>query len=238
MSFVDLSTIVLTLRELSTNIPFQRAVNNIKSGKFKREKDNPDYQDRILYTRQLRAFVYNPAIMDAILSDEKVKSLFFRTFGYNGSLDFTIYPNSWLRDLPLLDIGKGTYLADGILLGTNQVTPDQQWICTGKITIGENCIFDQGCSIGLNSRLGNNCTIGFEVAIGLKNQLGENVKIGGRSNIAHGCRIGNNVTIPDCCRIGSFSIIEDGVELEEFSDGPAFSLVTKEGIFSRRRMVA
>lgn len=238
MSFIDLSTVVLSLRELEGNATFQKAVKNIKTGKFKRDKDNPDYQDRLIYTKALRPFVYNPAVMDIIFSDEKVKAFFFRTFGYQGNLDFTIYPNSWLRDLPLLDIGKKVYLADGILLGTNQVTPDQQWICTGKITIGDNCIFDQGCSVGFNTRIGANSTIGFEVAIGLKNRIGENVKIGGRSNIAHGCRIGNNVTLSDCCRIGSFSVIEDGVELEEYTDIPAFSLVTKEGIFSRRRMAA
>ena len=31
----------------------------------------------------------------------------FRIFGYRGSMDFTIYPDTWIRDLPLLDFGEG-----------------------------------------------------------------------------------------------------------------------------------
>jgi NDP-sugar pyrophosphorylase family protein len=176
--------------------------------------------------------------MNSILSEPALKTLFFRTFGYKGSVHFTIYPNSWLRDLPMLDIGENTYLADGILLGTNQVTPDQQWICVGSIKIGENCIFDQRCAIGYNSRIGDHSQVGFEVAIGLKNRIGKNVRIGGGSNIAHGCRIGDQVVLNDFCRIGSFSVIEEGVELNEFTNVPAFSHVSKDGIFSRRRMAA
>ncbi len=236
MSFIDQNTIITSLQALADNERFQQAVNNIKVGKFKRGKDNQKYKDRLIYTRELRNYVYNPAIMNTIFSTPEIKLRFFRTFGYKGSIDFTIYPQSWLRDLPLLNIGKGTYLADGILLGTNQVTPDQEWICTGTIDIGEKCIFDQGCSVGYNSTIGANSIIGFEVAIGVKNRIGTNVRIGGRSNIAHGCKIGNNVVIPDCCRIGSFSVIEEDVELAEYTDIPAFSLVTKEGIFSRRRV--
>jgi acyl-[acyl carrier protein]--UDP-N-acetylglucosamine O-acyltransferase len=238
MSFIDCNTVKKALQELAENVRFQQAVNNIKVGKFKRDKANPDYQDRLVYTQELRQYLYNPAILNCILSDKEMKTLFFRTFGYRGSVEFTIYPNCWLRDLPLLDIGENTYLADGILLGTNQVTPDQEWICTGSIRIGDNCVFDQGCAVGYNSRIGSNSMIGFKVSIGLKNRIGKNVRIGGASNISHGCRIGNNVVLSDFCRIGSFSVIEEGVELPEFTDVPAFSQVTQEGIFSRRRKAA
>ncbi len=238
MSFIDSNIINKSLRTLADNERFQQAVNNIKAGKFKRDEGNINYQDRLIYTRELRNYVYNPAILNFIFSDAETKFLFFRTFGYKGSIDFTIYPKCWLRDLPLLNIGKGTYLADGILFGTNQVTPDQQWICTGTIDIGENCIFDQGCSVGYNSKIGSQSVIGFEVAIGLKNRLGRNVRIGGRSNIAHGCQIADHVVLNDCCRVGSFTIIEEGVELAEYTDVPAFSLVTKEGIYPRRSLAA
>ena len=235
MSFIDRHTVEQSLIQLANNSRFQASLKNIKVGKFKRDKKDPVYQDRVLYTRELRQYVYNPMVMNCILSDEALKERFFRTFGYNGFLNFTIYPTAWLRDLPLLDIGENAYLADGILLGTNQVTPDQQWICTGTIKIGNHCIFDQGCAVGYGSRIGSESIIGFQVAIGLKNRIGKNVRIGGRSNIAHGCRIGNNVHIQDCCRIGSFSVIEEGVELPEFTDVPPFSQVTAHGIFERRR---
>lgn len=238
MSFINPMKIKEALTALSENERFIQAVDNIKAGKFKRDKENINYEDRLMYTRELRHYVYDQAVLNCIFSDSDLKSLFFRTFGYKGSVDFTIYPKCWLRDLPLLNIGKGTYLADDILLGTNQVTPDQKWIVTGTIEIGDNCIFDQRCSIGYNTSIGSDSTIGFNVAIGLKNRVGKNVRIGGGSNIAHGCTIADDVVIQEYCRIGSFCIIEEGVVLAEHTDVPAFSLVTKDGIFSRRVSMA
>ena len=112
--------ITIALEELNT-LQFQAVVANIKAGTFDRTVPNKDYQDRLAYTKAFRKFIYNPAILNEIFSCPELKESFFRTFGYKGALDFTIYPKCWLRDLPLLDIGSGTYLADGILLGTNQV---------------------------------------------------------------------------------------------------------------------
>ena len=34
-------------------------------------------------------------------------ALTFRLFGYRGQMDFTVYPDTWIRDLPLLDFGQG-----------------------------------------------------------------------------------------------------------------------------------
>ena len=150
-------------------------------------------------------------------------------------LKFTIYPKCWLRDLPLLDIGENVYLGDNILLGSNQVTPDQKNLVVGKIIIGDNCIFNQGCTIAGKSSMGNNCIIGFETAIGFGNIIGNFTNIGERVTIGHCNKIGSNVTIGYMCRIGRFCIIEDGVNIEEITDIPSYSLVTKEGIFSRRK---
>jgi acetyltransferase-like isoleucine patch superfamily enzyme len=215
---------------------FQAVVANMKPGNFKRIKMSKDYNDRLVYTKAFRKFIYNPAVMNEILSDAKLKEKFFRTFGYKGSLDFTIYPNCWLRDLPMLDIGRGTYLADGILLGTNQVSTDQTVLRVGKITIGERCVFDQDCKVGYNSNIGDDCIIGIQTAIGLKCRMGNNIKIGEATTIRHGVRIGNDVVIGSETQIGNFVVIEDGVEVPEFSRIPSFSIVTSEGIVARQTM--
>jgi hypothetical protein len=41
-----------------------------------------------------------------------LKALVFRLFGYRGDLNFTVYPDTWIRDLPLLDFGKGAYISN------------------------------------------------------------------------------------------------------------------------------
>lgn len=235
MTFINRNIVEQEINNIQNDIEFQRVVSNIKAGKFIRDKNNPDYNDRIIYTKRLRTFIYNPAVLDVVFGDQELKGKFFRAFGYTGKVNFTIYPKCWLRDLPLLDIGDNVYLGDNILLGSNQVSPDQKHLVVGTIKIGDNCIFNQGCTLAGKSTMGNDCIVGFETAIGFGNTIGANTKIGERVTVGHCNKIGSNVTIGYMCKIGRFCIIEDGVEIEEMTDIPSYSLVTKEGIFSRRK---
>jgi acetyltransferase-like isoleucine patch superfamily enzyme len=228
----DIETALAELNSLQ----FQAVVRNIKPGAFKRGEDTRDYADRLVYTREFRRFIYNPAVLNVIFSDIELKTRFFRTFGYKGQMDFTIYPNCWLRDLPMLEIGKGTYLADGILLGTNQVSVDQKVLRVGTIKIGARCVFDQQCKLGYNSVIGDDCIIGIQSAIGLKCRMGNDVKIGESSTIRHGVTIGDGAVLGSETQVGSFSVIEAGVNLPEFSRVPSISYVTQEGIFCRKSM--
>lgn len=228
--------IELALAELNC-LQFQSVVRNIKPGTFKREENTKDYSDRLIYTREFRKFIYNPAVLNILFSDLELKTKFFRTFGYRGQMDFTIYPNCWLRDLPMLDIGEGTYLADGILLGTNQVSIDQKVLKVGTIKIGSRCVFDQQCKLGYNSVIGDDCIIGIQSAIGLKCRMGNGVKVGESTTIRHGVTIGDGAILGSETQVGSFSVIEDGVILPEFSRIPSFSLVTQDGIFCRKTMM-
>jgi acetyltransferase-like isoleucine patch superfamily enzyme len=235
MTFINKKIVEQEIERVQNDKTFQDAVSNIKAGKFERNRADKDYNDRIVYTMELRNFLYNPAVLNVIFSDQELKAKFFRAFGYRGNVNFTIYPKCWLRDLPLLDIGQNVYLGDNILLGTNQVTPGQKILVVGHIKIGDNCIFNQGCSVGGGTNIGKDGIIGFEVGIGFRNNIGDNVKIGERSTVGHGNRIGDNVTIGYTCKIGNFCIIEDGVEITEMTDIPSYSLVTKEGVFPRRK---
>ncbi|NNF36229.1 MAG: hypothetical protein HKN68_19150 [Saprospiraceae bacterium] len=235
MTFINRNIVEQEINNIQNDSEFQRAVSNIKVGKFERDTGNPDYNDRIVYTKRLRTFIYNPAVLNVVFGDQELKEKFFRAFGYKGKVNFTIYPKCWLRDLPLLDIGENVYLGDNILLGSNQVSPDQKHLVVGTIKIGDNCIFNQGCTLAGKSTMGNDCIVGFESAIGFGNTIGANTKIGERVTVGHCNRIGSNVTIGYMCKIGRFCIIEDGVEIEEMTDIPSYSLVTKEGIFSRRK---
>lgn len=221
---------------LSVRPSFMKAVKNIKPGQFERDSDSEDYRSRLIYTKQLRLFVYNPMIMNEILSDEEFKTLFFRTFGYEGNLQFTMYPNAWLRDLPLLNIGSDVYFGDGILLGTNQVSPDQRVIRVGTINIGSRSVFDQQCKIGYNTIIGNDCLFGIQCAVGIKSKIGTNVHLGGMTNVDHGTTIGDNVRIGSQSQIGSFCVIDEGVELPEFTRVPSFTHVTQIGMVNRRAL--
>jgi len=235
MTFITKNIVEQEINRIQNDSAFQKSVSNIKAGKFVRDTNDPDYNDRIIYTKELRNFIYNPAVLNVVFGDQELKEKFFRAFGYKGSVNFTIYPKCWLRDLPLLDIGENVYLGDNILLGTNQVTPDQKTLVVGTIKIGDNSIFNQGCTVGGKSSIGNDCIIGFETAMGFGNTIGNNTQLGERVTIGHCNKIGSDVKIGYMCKIGRFCIIEDGVEIDEMTEVPSYSLVTKEGIFSRRK---
>jgi NDP-sugar pyrophosphorylase family protein len=235
MTFINRNIVEQEINRIQNDQDFQKVVSNIKAGKFVRDTNNADYNDRVVYTKVLRTFVYNQAVLNVVFGEQELKEKFFRAFGYNGKVKFTIYPKCWLRDLPLLDIGENVYLGDNILLGTNQVTPDQKKLVVGKIQIGDNCIFNQGCTLAGKSSMGNDCIVGFETAIGFGNTIGNNTNIGERVTVGHCNKIGSNVTIGYMCKIGRFCVIEDGVEIEEMTNIPSYSLVTKNGIFSRRK---
>lgn len=230
----SISEIKKKLEHLNSDTNFQNHVNNIKPGKFRRNPQNPDYQSRLIYTKELRLFVYNQAVMNEIYSDSSLKDFFFRTFGYKGNLNFTIYPDAWIRDLPLWDIGENCYLGDGILMGTNIVRQDQQVLSVGSIKIGDNTIFNQKCAVGFNLEIGKNCAIGYNCTVGVKGKVGDNTTIGEYSFIGHGTKVGSNVTIGQYCYIGNMSQIEDGVCIENATKIPPFTKITQEGHFNLR----
>ena len=230
----DSRSIAGRLTQLRQDKRFNDSLKSIKPGKFERDPSTVVYQDRKYYTHQLRAFVYNPSAMNIILENSLLKKLFFNTFGYTGNLQFTIYPNCWLRDLPLLDIGEDAYLADGIVLGTNQVTPDQKYISVGRISIGSRSIFDQQCMLGYGAKIGDDCVIGIRACVGVKSKIGNNTIVGGMAAVGHGCKLGNNVSLGDWSTVGSFAIVEDGVKLGNNGIVPAFAKLTKDGLFCRR----
>ncbi len=221
------------LLHLQNDVIFQNAVASIKPGKMRRDPQNEAYRQRLIYTKALRNYLYNPAILNVIFGDSDLQSLFLRTFGYTNNTQFTIYPNAWLRDFPMLDIGENTYLGDGILLGTNQVSVNQKFITVGKIKIGANSVFDQKCSVGYHTTIGKNVQVRFNTAIGLKCTLGDHVTLGEFNVIGHATHIGHNAILHTYCRVGHFVTIDEGVVVEEFANIPSNSHVTKEGIFSK-----
>ncbi len=95
----------------------------------------------------------------------------FRLFGYRGQMDFTVYPDTWIRDLPLLKFGKAAYLANRSTIGTNMALSNGK-ILVDTIEVGENAtvghltMLAPGVSVGANSEVGAGCEIGIRVRIG------------------------------------------------------------------------
>ena len=57
MTFIKRNIVEQEIERLQNDQAFQDAVSNIKVGKFERDRANKDYNDRIVYTMELRNFL-------------------------------------------------------------------------------------------------------------------------------------------------------------------------------------
>ena len=173
--------------------------------------------------------LHDKQMLNAIFLNAELKARFFRLFGYQGNLEFTIYPDCWIRDLTLLDIGRNVYLGDGICLGTNRISPDQSKITVGPITIGADSIFDQRCALGPGTRVGRGCQFGFDAVVSTRCKIGDEVQLSDRVSVSHCVKIGDGVTISTGAIVGQFAQIEAGCTIADFAMIPAFSKVFRDG---------
>jgi acetyltransferase-like isoleucine patch superfamily enzyme len=180
------------------SIPHQRG---IIPGKFPRSLANPIYRDRRLYGLCWTALYYCKPIYYLCVTIPALKALTFRLFGYRGNLDFTIYADTWIRDLPLLSFGRGSYIGNRATVGSNQCFGDR--ILVDRITFDEGSELGHLAMVSPGVRVGKGATIGVAAAIGLRTRIGNYVAVGGRSTIAHG------VTVGDRVRTGVASYIDD-----------------------------
>jgi len=193
--------------------------------KFPHDLSYPLYAMRRLYGIALCAVIYFRPVFHLVLMVRPFKTLFFRLFGYRGSMDFTAYPDTWIRDLRLLNFGKGVYIANRVTLGTNIVLSSGE-IYSDKITVGENtmighlAILGPGCSFGKGAEIGVACDLGAGITIG------DRTKIGPTAGIDHGCQIGNDVRIGTRSHLGKSCKIADGVRIPEGAMIPSRTTIT------------
>jgi acetyltransferase-like isoleucine patch superfamily enzyme len=180
------------------SIPHQRG---IVPGKFPRSLGNPIYRNRRLYGLCWTALYYFKPIYYLCVTLPALKALTFRLFGYRGNLDFTIYADTWIRDLPLLSFGRGSYIGNRATVGSNQCFGDR--ILVDRITFDEGSELGHLAMVSPGVRVGKGAVIGVAAALGLRTRVGANAAVGGRSTIGHGVTVGASV------RTGVMSYIDD-----------------------------
>lgn len=180
--------------------------NGIVAGRFPRDMNHPVYGHRKLYGVCWTAVYYFKPVYFIFLSVPVLQTFLFRLFGYKGNTDFTVYPDTWIRDLPLLDIGKGAYLSNRATLGTNIVMKDGR-ILVGEIRIGPGTIVGHLSASSPGATYGANVQIGAGTLIGMKVHLADGVDIGAGTVIDHGCSLESGVRVNTRAYIGTRSII-------------------------------
>jgi len=198
------------------SMPFHRA---IVRGKFPRQVTHFVYGPRRLYGLCWGAVFYFTPVYYAFMSIPFLKNVLLRGFGYRGDSDVNLAPDAWIRDLPLLNLRKGAYVANKATVGTNICLADGN-VLVDSVSLGESTLVGHltmlapGCSIGDRSEIGVGCAIGIRVIIGNASRVAPS------TTVNHGAQIGSNVEIGTMSYIGLKSKIADGIKIPSGANIP------------------
>ena len=192
------------------SLPFHRA---IVPGSFPRDLSAPAYRHRRFYGLCWTAVFYFTPIYWMFLTVPPLKTLLFRLFGYRGQMRFTVYPDTWIRDLPLLELGEGAYVANKATLGTNVCLNDgtilvdrvslAKGTMVGHLTmLAPGVVMEEGSEVGVGVALGMRARLEPGVSIGACSQVGHLVRMetgsstGSSVDVGAGARIGPGIHVP------------------------------------------
>lgn len=235
-----LATILFVVLAGTLSLPFQRY---IIPGKFPRDLNHPVYFGRRVYGLCWTSLYYCTPVYFLCLSVTPLKWITFRLFGYRGSMNFAIYPDTWIRDLPLVHFGDGAYLSNKATVGTN-IALSNGFIRVDQITLEQGAYLGHLGLLAPGAHLGACAEVGVGCGIGIKTRIGEKVKIGPFAFVEHGAGIGagacigsmsyvgtktklaDNLVVPPACLIPARRVVDEQWKIDKFisslSDNPAF----------------
>lgn len=191
------------------SIPHQFSV---QPGKFRRDVCDRLYFHRRVYGLCWTALYYNKPVYFVCLSVPFLKWMTFRLFGYRGSMKFTVYPDTWIRDLPLLHFEDGVYVSNRATLGTNIVLSNG-FLLVDQITLGAKSLVGHLAMIAPGVEMESGAEVAVGGGIGIRARLGAKSFVGPCSVIEHGVRLGAHAAVGAHSYIGSGSVIPDEMRL-------------------------
>lgn len=211
------------------SLPFQKA---IVSGKFPRKLSNPVYGRRRVYGLCWNIVFYSGPIYVAVLSIPLLRKYFFKLFGYRGDPDFTVQPDTWIRDLPILELSKGVYVANKATIGTN-ICLLNGFVLVDKVKIGKNSMIGHLAMVAPGALIGSRAEIGVGAAIGIRARIQDGTRVGGCSAINHGADIGKNCEIGTMSYIGVRTVVGDGIRVPAGANLPAGAMIRSQADLER-----
>ena len=199
----------------------------VVKGKFPRQLSHPVYFARRMYGLCWTMVFYCTPLYALCLTIPTFKKVLFRLFGYKTTLNFVTYPDTWIRDLPLLKIGEGAYLANKSPIGTNIWLMDGD-ILVDRVKIGDGSILGHLAMLGGGATVGDKCEIGIGAAVGLRAKLHHGAKVSSCASVNHGAELGLGVDIGAGSYIGVKAIIRDGIKVPGGANSPAGAIISTQ----------
>lgn len=189
------------------SLPHQRY---IREGKLPRDLADWRYFHRRLYGLCWTSVYYMTPLLLVATSVPWAQNALLRLFGYRGSSKLTTYPDTWIRDLPLLRFADGVYLSNKATIGTNIVLANGK-ILIGAIAVGAHSCIGHLVMLAPGVIIGARVDVGVGAAIGIKSVIGDDTTVGAETVVEHGVIIGSRVKIGIRSFVGSRAFIGDGL---------------------------
>jgi len=184
----------------------------IVPGRFPRDLGHAVYGPRRIYSLCWTALYYFPPAYHAVLAVPLLKRFVFRMFGYSGSMAFTTYPDTWLRDLPLLTVGEGSYLSNRATISPNMCLRNGK-ILIAPIAIGCRAMIGHGTLVAPGVVIGSESEVGAGGTIGIFVKIGDHTRVGHAVSLDHGVVIGSHCNVGSRAYVGRNVVIYDGISI-------------------------
>jgi acetyltransferase-like isoleucine patch superfamily enzyme len=202
-------------------------IGALVAGRFPRQLGHAVYGPRRLHALCWTSLYYCTPIYHAVLAIPLLKRVVFRLFGYRGALDVVLYPDTWVRDLPVLDIGPGVYLSNRATIGTNMCLMNGE-VLVAPVRIGAGAMVGHLAMIAPGAVIGDHAEIGVGAGIGMSVVVGSRSRIGPNVTVHHGARIGAGCDIGATCYIGMRCVIADGLTIPPGTKVPSRVRLTSQ----------
>jgi carbonic anhydrase/acetyltransferase-like protein (isoleucine patch superfamily) len=199
----------------------------IIKGSFPRNLRHPVYGRRRIYGFCWNAIYYCTPLYFLCLAFPTTRGLLFKAFGYKASNDITIFPDTWLRDLPLLRFGAKAYIANRSTIGTNMCLSNGK-IMVDEVRVGEGSMVGHMALMGPGATMEAKSELGISAAIGIRAKLQQGAKAGSCVTLFHGADIGPGAEVGACSYIGLRAKIGPNVKVPPCTNITAGTVVNNQ----------
>jgi UDP-3-O-[3-hydroxymyristoyl] glucosamine N-acyltransferase len=127
-------------------------------------------------------------------------------------MNFTVYPDTWIRDLPILTFEDNAYVSNRATLGTNIVLSNG-FLLVAPITLRAGALVGHLAMLAPGVELGPGAEVAVGCGVGIKAKLGADSFVGPCCVIEHGVSLGRNTRIGTYSYVGSGSVVLDGIKV-------------------------
>jgi len=190
----------------------QFSQKGIIRGKFPREALHPVYLQRRIYGMMWTQVYYFKPLYAVVLAIPFFKTYVLRLFGYRGDTDFVLYPDTWIRDLPILKVGSGAYLSNKSTIGTNICLTDGS-VLVDRVILEQKSLVGHLAMVAPGVKLGPSAEVGVGCAIGIRVRMAEGAKVNPSCTLNHGSIIGSHSEIGTYANVGLRTEVGPGLKV-------------------------